>query len=96
MGIPCDFPAYVFGDNKSVFVNFSKPFSVLKKKSSSIAYHFVREGSSRDEWRVAYTKTDDNIADMLTKPLAGGTKHSKFTRMVLHHLPKLRVETTIL
>ena len=86
MGIPCDFPAYVFGDNKSVLVNSSKPFSVLKKKSSSIAYHYVREGTSRDEWRTAYIKTDDNMADMLTKPLPGGVKRTKHTGMVLHHL----------
>ena len=86
MGIPCDFPAYIYGDNKSVLVNSSQPFSVLKKKSSSIAYHFVREGTSRDEWRTAYTKTDDNIADLLTKPLPGGMKRTKHTGAVLHHL----------
>lgn len=34
MGIACDFPAFIFGDNKSVLVNSSKPFLVLKKKVS--------------------------------------------------------------
>ena len=42
MGIPINDPAYVFGDNKSVLVNSSKPDSVLKKKNNSIAYHHVR------------------------------------------------------
>ena len=51
MGIPCDFPAFILGDNQSVLVNSSKPFSVLKKKSSSIAYHFVCKGVASDEWR---------------------------------------------
>ena len=32
MGIPCEFPAYIFGDNQSVLANTSKPFSMLKKK----------------------------------------------------------------
>ena len=41
MGIAINGPAYVFGDNKSVLVNSSKPTSVLKKKSNSIAYHLV-------------------------------------------------------
>ena len=54
------FPLYVYGDNKSVLVNSSKPFSVLRKKSSSIAYLFVREGVSRDEWRVEYIPTNEN------------------------------------
>ena len=86
MGIPCDFPAYIYGDNKSVLVNSTKPFSVLQKKSCSVAYHFVREGSSRDEWRITYVKTDDNVAGMLMKPLPGGEKRIKFTNMILHHL----------
>ena len=46
MGIPVEGPAYVFGDNQSVLVNSSKPHSTLKKKSCSIAFHFVREGSA--------------------------------------------------
>ena len=45
-GVPVESPAYVFGDNKSVLSNSSNPHSVLKKKSSSIAYHFVREANS--------------------------------------------------
>ena len=85
-GIPCDFPTYIYGDNKSVLSNSSNPFSTLQKKSCSIAYHFVREGASRDEWRVAYVKTDENVADMLTKPLPGGEKRTRFTKKILHHL----------
>jgi hypothetical protein len=57
----------------------------LKKKSNAIAYHFVREGVARDEWRTAYVNTDENLADLLTKPL-NGPKRAKFVRMVLHHV----------
>ena len=46
MGIPILSPTYIYADNQSVLVNSSAPTSVLRKKSSSIAYHFVREGSS--------------------------------------------------
>ena len=86
MGIPCDFPAYVFGDNQSVLVNSSKPFSVLKKKSCSIAYHFVREGVAKDEWRVAYISTHDNVADLLTKPLPSGEKRNKLVQRILYYI----------
>lgn len=41
MGIPIDGCAYVYGDNKSVLCNTSIPESVLRKKSQSLAYHFV-------------------------------------------------------
>ena len=86
MGIPVDGLSYIFGDNKSVLVNSSKPTSVLKKKSNSVAYHFVREGCAADEWRVTYVNTNDNIADLLTKPLSNGEKRRRFINMVLHHV----------
>ena len=86
MGIPCDYPSYIYGDNKSVLVNSSNPFLMLKKKSSSITYHFVRDNVAKDECRVTYINTHDNVADMLTKPLAGSEKRLKFIKMVLHHI----------
>jgi hypothetical protein len=84
MGITVDEPAFVFGDNQSVLANTTAPGSTLKKKSNAIAYHFVREGCARDEWRTAYINTDENVADLLTKPLAG-PKRTKFVKMLLHH-----------
>eukprot|EP00970_Alexandrium_tamarense_P001148 scaffold120_cov176-Alexandrium_tamarense.AAC.3 len=86
MGIPVEDPTLVYGDIQSVFANTTMPPSTLKKKSNSIAYHFVREGCARDEWRMTYINTHLNPADMLTKPLPLGEKRSKFVRMVLHHL----------
>ena len=89
MGIPCDFPAYILGDDQSVLANSSKPFSVLKKKSSSIAYHFVREGVASDEWRYAYVITHDNPADLLTTPIGGGEKRTKLTGMMIYIISNL-------
>ena len=84
MGIQIDGPIYVFGDNKAVLVNSAMPNSVLKKKSNSIAYHFVREGTASDEWSTTYVQSENNIADMLTKPL-GAKKRRRFLGMILHH-----------
>jgi len=86
MGIAVDGPAFVYGDNQSVLANTSIPGSVLKKKTQSIAYHFVREGCANDEWRTAYVRTHENPADLLTKPLAHGEKRTKFVKMVQHHI----------
>ena len=86
LGIPVEGPAYVFGDNKSVLYNSSIPDSILKKKSQSLSYHFVREGSARDEWRIAYVNTHENPSDLLTKPLPDGEKRRRFVRMILHHI----------
>ena len=85
MGIPCDQPSHIYGENQSVLANTTMPDSTLKKKSQSIAYHFVHEGSIRGEWRTAYMNTHDNKADLLTKLLPNGENRWKFGNL-LHHI----------
>ena len=41
MGISCEDPTFIYGDNQLVLANTTIPDSTLKKKSQSIAYHFV-------------------------------------------------------
>jgi hypothetical protein len=60
-------PAHVKADNMSVVKNTSNPESMLKKKSNSIAYHYVRERAAAGPIVVSYDPTDTNLADMLTK-----------------------------
>ena len=86
LGIPCTEPAFIYGDNQSVLANTTMPHSMLKKKSNSIAYHFVREGTARDEWRTTYINTNDNHSDILTKSLPPGAKRTKFCQQLLHHV----------
>ena len=86
LGIPVEGPTYIFGDNQSVLSNTSKPHSSLKKKPSSIAFHFVWEGVAKDEWRTTYLNTAHNPADMCTKSLPGGEKRTRFTSYILHYV----------
>ena len=86
MGIPINGPCYIQGDNQSVLANTTEPDSMLKKKAQSIAYHYVREGVARDEWRTTYINTNDNEADLLTKQLPHGEKRRRFVRSLLHHI----------
>jgi hypothetical protein len=86
MGIPCDGPAYIQGDNQSVLANTTIPNSTLKKKNQSIAYHLIREGAARDEWRTSYVNTHENESDLLTKLLPHGAKRIGFVKRLLHHI----------
>ena len=86
MGIPIDLPTYIFGDNQSVLVNTSKANSTLKNKLTSIASHYVREGTDKYEWRTAYINTHSNYSDMLTKSLPGGQKSSNILSFLLHYI----------
>ena len=78
--------SYIYGDNKSVLVNSGTPHSQLKKKSNSVAFHHVREGSTLDEWRTTYINTHENIADLMTKNLLSAIKKTKLCTMLLHFL----------
>lgn len=82
MGIPLEGYAHVKVDNMSVVKNTSVPESQLKKKSNSIAYHFVRQQVAADVGRISYEPTDTNLADMLTK-VQSGTKRKELARKVL-------------
>ena len=88
MGIPVEATVCIYGDNQSVLANATIPDSTLKKKSRSIAYHFVHEGVARDEWRTSYVNThvNDNEADLLTKQLPHGEKRKGFVSNLLHHI----------
>ena len=50
------------------------------------AYHFVREGSAADEWRISYIDTHANVADLMTKVLTGGEKRTRLVRKILWHI----------
>jgi hypothetical protein len=85
MGIPCEGPVYISGDNQSVLANTTIPNSMLKKKNQSICYHFVREVVALDEWRTSYVNTHYNTTDLLTKQLPSREKRKCFVRSLLHH-----------
>ena len=71
MGIPVDGPTNVFCDNESVFRNATRPESTLKKKHNAIAYHRTREAVAAGIVRIAWEDGRFNLADVLTKLLAG-------------------------
>lgn len=83
MGIPLDGPCHVRVDNQSVVSNTTVPESVLKKKSNSIAYHFVRENVAGKVIKVGYETSQSNLADMLTK-IQNGEVRARLTNQVLY------------
>ena len=85
MGVPINGPTYIYGDNQSVINNTSKPESVLKKKSSTICYHFVRKAVAMKECLTSHIPTQENFADLLTKVLSG-SKRQRLVRGILHYI----------
>ena len=50
---------FTYRYNQSVLCNTVVPYSMLKKKSSAVAYHFLRKGVARKEWITRYIKTSE-------------------------------------
>ena len=86
MRIPFEGPACIEGYNQSFLANTTMPDSTLKKKIQSIAYHFMREGVTREEQRTNYVNVHENEACMPTKQLLFGEKRKVFVRNLLYHI----------
>ena len=82
MGVPIDGATNVQVDNQSVVYNTTLPESTLKKKSNAIAYHYVRENVAADTIRIRFCRSEDNLADMLTKIQPGTTRRSLAGRVL--------------
>jgi hypothetical protein len=75
LGVALDGPALMLGDNMSVVLNTIVLSSVLKKKHNAIAYQRVREAIAARIMRFAYIKSEENVSDVLTKPLSNEKFH---------------------
>ena len=78
--------------NQSLLCDTSKPDSMLNNKSNSIAYPFMIEGLSMDEWRAVYVNTSYNQYGMLTKPLKSDENKKIKARMIMYNLYPKKVE----
>eukprot|EP00957_Ditylum_brightwellii_P206759 15349851-Ditylum_brightwellii.AAC.1 len=50
MGIPCEGPTYMYGDNQSALANTTIPDSTLKKKSQNLLTKFLPDGGKRKQF----------------------------------------------
>ena len=69
LGVPVNEPALMLGDNMSVVLNTTIPSSQLKKKHLSCSYIRIRECIAAKIVRFAHISSEENLADILTKPL---------------------------
>jgi hypothetical protein len=70
-GVPLDGSTIIFCDNESVVLSATHSESTVKKKHVSIAYHRCREAQAAGYIKIGSIKGMDNVADLLTKILAG-------------------------
>jgi hypothetical protein len=70
LGCQLEPSSLMLGDNMAVVLNTTIPSSALKKKHQACNYHKVRESIAAGFIRFAHIRSEENLADILTKPLA--------------------------
>ena len=89
LGVPILNNTTLYGDNKSVIMNTTLPSSSLKKRHNAIAYHFVREAVAAGIIRLVHIPGKENIADVLTKPLAPNKLYELLKLVMFRNTPDL-------
>ena len=74
----------VFEDNEGVIKLATNKHASRRTKHIDVKHHLVRDASDARKVRVAYVRSGDQLADLLTKPLDMQTfyKHAKILNVV--------------
>jgi hypothetical protein len=70
LGFALDGPTLILGNDILIVLNTTVPSNVLNNKNNAIAYHLVREAIAERIMRFEYIKSEENMSDVLTKPLS--------------------------
>src|SRR5687767_6999032 len=70
LGVNLEPTSVLVGDNMAVVLNTTILSSALKKKHQACNHHKVRESIAAGFIRYGHIKSEENVADLLTKPLS--------------------------
>jgi hypothetical protein len=86
LGIPVEKRSELLGDNLSVVVNTTLPSSKIKKKHLSCQIMRVREAIAAGFAWFRHIRSEQNIADIMTKPLGPSVFHRLAHPYLFRHL----------
>jgi hypothetical protein len=81
IGYPPTLPSDLYADNKSAIAISENPRFHQRVKHIDIRYHFLRDLVEKGEVKIHYVPSEENLADILTKPL-GTTLHRRIVAMM--------------
>ena len=82
--IPISEPVPIYGDNQGAISLIKNPIVSNRSKHIDVKHHFVREKFAAKCIDVIYVGTDDNVADVFTKPVTKN-KLVRFRKMLFGH-----------
>ncbi|KAM1699905.1 hypothetical protein ACFX2K_031198 [Malus domestica] len=69
LSMPQEEPTEIYVDNKSAIALAKNPVFHDRSKHIDTRYHYIRECIERKDVQVEYVKSQDQVADIFTKPL---------------------------
>ena len=79
--IPVPIPVPIHGDNQGAIALVKNPIISNRSKHIDIKHHFIREKFTSNFIDLCYVNTDDNVADVFTKPVTKN-KLIRFRKML--------------
>ena len=79
--IPISEPVPIFGDNQGAIALIKNPIVSNRSKHIDVKHHFIREKFMTKCIDVIHVGTDDNVADVFTKPVTRN-KLQRFRKML--------------
>lgn len=86
VGFPTIGPSIIFGDNQSSIFLASNPTDFRRSKHIDIRHHFIREKVESKELELVWIPSQENISDILTKPLFRVNHYAICARMGLQQV----------
>jgi hypothetical protein len=77
-------PVQIYGDNQGSIDLVKNPVKHNRSKHIDIKYHFIRDLYTANRIGLNYVRSDDNIADIMTKALPR-CKFDKFRQPLFGH-----------
>jgi hypothetical protein len=73
IGLRQDGPTLILADNQGAIVLSKDQSNHARTKHIDVRYHFIRERTAQGDITVKYVRSQDNVADIFTKPLMTAT-----------------------
>ena len=80
-----ELPMTIMIDNQATIALLENPVNNKRSKHMWVRYMWVREQVQKGLVRLQYVKTEENVADYLTKPLSG-EKFNYFRAQLMGHI----------
>ncbi|PKA46909.1 Retrovirus-related Pol polyprotein from transposon TNT 1-94 [Apostasia shenzhenica] len=80
----------IYIDNKSALALAKNPVFHDRSKHIDIRYHFIRECIAKMEIQLKYIKSQDQVADVFTKPIKSSTFQKIYEQLGMMRRSSLR------